>query len=171
MEKLWSPWRSAYIDSFKKKKKSSKCIFCDASKENLKSKNSLVVYKGKMSYIMLNLYPYNSGHLMIIPNRHLSDFSFLTDDEMIEITNEVKLSLKALTKSLKPQGFNVGLNLGKAAGAGIEEHIHFHVVPRWNGDTNFMPAIGRVKIISQDLLETKRKLIEAFDLLSKKKKK
>ncbi len=169
MKKLWSPWRSVYIDSFKNAKKSSKCIFCDFVSDDIKSRKSLVVYKGKLSYIMLNLYPYNSGHLMVIPNRHISDFNLLSDDEIIEMMGEIKLSIKALDICMKPQGYNVGLNLGRAAGAGIDEHLHYHIVPRWNGDTNFMPVIGEVKVISHDLLETKSNLVQAFQKLSSKK--
>ncbi|MFA3783204.1 HIT domain-containing protein [Melioribacteraceae bacterium 4301-Me] len=169
MDKLWSPWRSAYIDSFSKEKKSAACIFCTAAEKKIKSKKSFVVYKGDKSYIMLNLYPYNSGHLMVIPKRHVSDFLFLSEKELAEIMDEIKLSIKALNKIMKPQGFNVGLNLGKAAGAGIDQHVHFHIVPRWNGDTNFMPIIGKVKVISQDLLITKEKLVKEFERLTKEK--
>lgn len=164
MEKLWSPWRSNYIDSFKDEK-SGECIFCLADKQDLSLDSSLKVLDLKTSYIILNLYPYNSGHLMIVPRRHLSDFDQLTADELTEMMAAVKLSMKALNQVMKPQGFNIGANLGKAAGAGIDDHLHFHVVPRWSGDINFMPAIGEVKIISQDLLQTKKNLIEAFKKL------
>ena len=116
---------------------------------------------------MLNLYPYNSGHLMVIPNRHESDIHLLSNDEINEMMNTSRLSMKALEKAIKPQGMNFGANLGKAAGAGIDSHLHFHVVPRWSGDINFMPAIGEVKIISQDLLVTKKKLIDSFNEILK----
>jgi ATP adenylyltransferase len=124
---------------------------------------SLVVYKSKHSFVMLNLFPYNSGHLMVIPYRHMSDIDELNDEEFGDITKLIKLSKKALTIAMKPQGFNIGANLGKAAGAGIDQHIHFHILPRWIGDTNFMPAIGEVKVISQDLLETKKELVKVFN--------
>jgi len=168
MEKLWSPWRSNYIDSFKTKKESDECVFCEAAKNSIEKDESLIVFKNELCYAMLNLYPYNSGHLMIIPYRHQSDMSNLSEEEMDEMMRTVQLSMKALDAVMKPQGFNFGANLGKAAGAGIDTHLHFHVVPRWNGDINFMPAIGEVKIISQDLLETKKKLIKAFEQLLKK---
>ncbi|PKL83762.1 MAG: HIT family hydrolase [Ignavibacteriae bacterium HGW-Ignavibacteriae-3] len=168
MEKLWSPWRSNYIDSFKTRKDSDECVFCEAPKKEIRSQESLVVCKNDLCYVMLNLYPYNSGHLMIIPYRHQSDMSALSQDEMTEMMEMVQLSIKALDLTMNPQGFNFGANLGKAAGAGIDTHLHFHIVPRWSGDINFMPAIGEVKIISQDLLVTKNNLINAFDHLLKK---
>lgn len=167
MDKLWSPWRSNYIESFKTKKDSDACVFCEALKLPIKSKKSLIVYKNNLCYVMLNLYPYNSGHLMVIPNKHISDIYTLSQDEMNEMMSTVRLSMKALEKAMKSQGMNFGANLGKAAGAGIDSHLHFHVVPRWSGDINFMPAIGEVKIISQDLLVTKKKLINSFNEILK----
>ena len=168
MKKLWSPWRSNYIESFKTKKDSDVCVFCEAPKLSLEDDNSLLIYKNELCYVMLNLYPYNSGHLLIIPYRHQSDMSALSEDEMKEMMKTVQLSIKALDIAMKPHGFNFGANLGKAAGAGIDSHLHFHVVPRWNGDINFMPSIGEVKIISQDLLATKKNLINAFEQLLKR---
>ncbi len=170
MDKLWSPWRSNYIESFKTKKDSDDCVFCEALKFPTDSNESLIVFKNKLCYVMLNLYPYNSGHLMIIPNHHVSDIHLLSEVEMNEMMITVRLSMKALEKAMKPQGMNFGANLGKAAGAGIDSHLHFHVVPRWSGDINFMPAIGEVKIISQDLLETKKKLIHSFNEILKSDK-
>ncbi|MEW6506884.1 MAG: HIT domain-containing protein [Bacteroidota bacterium] len=163
MDRLWSPWRSNYIESFNHEKRAGNCIFCDAVSQNLSSDNSLKVFDNKTCFALLNLYPYNSGHLMVVPKKHFSDIHQLSEDETAEIMATIKLSMKALDYVMKPQGFNVGANLGKAAGAGIEDHIHFHVVPRWNGDTNFFPVIGDVKIISQDLLQTKRNLVDAFN--------
>ncbi len=165
MDRLWSPWRSQYIESFKDKKKDSQCIFCDAVNQKIEDEKSLKVFSTDLCYVMLNLYPYNSGHIMVIPNRHLSSFDDLTDDELKTIMQVTKLSMKALDLAMKPHGFNFGANLGKAAGAGIDEHIHFHIVPRWNGDTNFIPVLGEVKVISQDLLHTKLNLIEAYSKL------
>ena len=116
-------------------------FFCELTKFQLIVMNHLVVYKNELCYMMLNLYPYNSGHLMIIPYRHQSDMSNLSESEMDEMMSTVQLSMRALDITMKPQGFNFGANLGKAAGAGIDSHLHFHVVPRWSGDINFMPAI------------------------------
>ncbi len=162
MEKLWSPWRSKYIESFKSDEDKSKCIFCQMKELDPEDKNNLLVYQGKFSFIVLNLYPYNNGHLMIVPKRHTNDFPNLTKDETYECMDLLQKSEIALRKVMAPHGFNIGANIGRVSGAGIEEHIHFHIVPRWNGDTNFMPVIGEVKVISQDLLEIKMKLLEAL---------
>ena len=168
MEKLWSPWRSKYIESFKSDDDKSKCIFCQMLDLDKNDLDNLIVDKGELTITVLNLYPYNNGHLMIIPKRHTNDFSGLSKDEITESFQKLQLAERALTKILKPHGFNIGANIGKVAGAGIEEHIHFHIVPRWNGDSNFMPVIGDVKVISQDLAETKSKLLTAYKELSTK---
>ena len=163
MEKLWSPWRSLYIQSFKEGKKDNNCIFCNAVEEDLNSESSLVVRKSKLTITVLNLYPYNNGHLMVVPKRHLSDFLELNPEENAEVMSELQLALKCLKMISKPDGFNVGANIGKSSGAGIDDHLHFHIVPRWNGDTNFMPVLGEVKVLSQDLLQTKKELIRAYE--------
>jgi len=165
MDMLFSPWRSNYINSFKDKKEDCSCVFCSALTDKEHENNSLIIKRNRHTYTMLNLYPYNSGHLMIIPNRHLSDFTELNADETAEMMAESSLMIKALAEVMKPQGFNMGMNIGKAAGAGIDSHLHLHIVPRWTGDTNFMPALGEVKIISQDLLDLKQKLVEALKTL------
>ncbi len=165
MEKLWSPWRSKYIESFSKDSSSEECIFCVAANQKIEDPENLLVHKSELTFCLLNLYPYNNGHLMIVPYRHFSDFSELTNDESAEIMYELQLARRALINVSKPHGFNIGANLGKVSGAGIDEHIHFHIVPRWNGDTNFMPVLGEVKVISQDLKETKEKLIKAYEKL------
>jgi ATP adenylyltransferase len=164
MEKLWSPWRSQYIDSFKSKnsKKPAGCVLCDLATMDPSDPENLVVDKGEYTFTVLNLYPYNNGHLMVVPFRHINDFPSLNSEERIEVMDKLLLAEQALRKISAPDGFNVGANIGKAAGAGIDDHVHFHIVPRWVGDSNFMPVLGEVKIISQDLLETKAKLIDAF---------
>ncbi len=167
MDSLYSPWRSLYINSFKDKKENQSCVFCNNDFENYLTDESQVVFNGDKCFIMLNLFPYNSGHLLIIPKRHLCDIHLITDEEEVEIMKLTKLCIKALDIIMKPQGFNVGANLGKAAGAGIDTHLHYHVVPRWIGDVNFMPVIGEVKVISNDLLDTKKLLIKAFNDLTK----
>jgi len=166
MEKLWSPWRSKYIESFKTDKDETKCIFCQMLNLNPNDTDNLLVDMGLYTFTVLNLYPYNNGHLMIVPKRHTNDFSGLTNDELTESFVKLQLAEKALRKVLNPHGFNIGANIGRVAGAGIEDHIHFHIVPRWNGDSNFMPVIGDVKVISQDLAETKSKLLNAYSSLS-----
>jgi ATP adenylyltransferase len=160
MEKLWSPWRSQYIDSIKIKDKD--CIFCSMASLNIEDPKSLIIDKSTHTFTVLNLFPYNNGHLLIVPYKHTSDLEIFTQEENIEIMAKLQLAQKALKLVYGPEGFNLGANLGKVSGAGIDEHIHFHIVPRWNGDTNFMPVLGEVKVISQDLLVTKKKLIEAY---------
>ena len=162
MKNLWSPWRSKYIESFKDEQSNGNCIFCDAVDKDLSDMNNLVVHKSKNILILLNLYPYNNGHLMIVPKRHVGNIESLVVEELHELMDQIVLAEKVLRKIYEPHGFNIGANLGRAGGAGIEEHIHFHIVPRWNGDTNFMPAIGEVKVISQDLADSKKKLIAGY---------
>ena len=162
MKNLWSPWRSKYIDSFKDEQSNDKCIFCEAIDKDVDDINNLVVHKSSNTLIVMNLYPYNNGHLMIVPKRHLDSVDQLSVEESHELMDQILLAEKILRKIYSPQGFNIGANLGRAGGAGIDDHIHFHIVPRWNGDTNFMPAIGEVKVISQDLTETKMKLLSAY---------
>jgi ATP adenylyltransferase len=162
MNKLWSPWRSQYIDSFNNKSEEDGCVFCEMTNKDPDDLSNLIVDKGALTFTVLNLYPYNNGHLMIVPYRHTSEFISLTDSENNEIMNKMRIAYNALQDILHPEGFNMGLNLGRVAGAGIHEHIHFHIVPRWNGDTNFMPVLGEVKVISQDLIETKKKLLQVY---------
>jgi len=162
MEKLWSPWRSQYIESFKDKKPECGCVFCNAKEANIDDDSSLVIEKGKYTFTVLNLYPYNNGHLMVVPNRHVNDPGLLTMEENAEVMEKLNLAMKSLKIAINPEGFNLGANIGKVGGAGIDQHIHFHIVPRWNGDTNFMPVIGEVKILSQDLLMTKKALLKAY---------
>lgn len=166
MEKLWSPWRSQYIDSLSSGESEGGCIFCDAAKQDIEDLKNLVVRKSSLTYTLLNLYPYNNGHMMVVPFRHISEFTELTGDEGAEIFKELQLAEQALTEISKPHGFNVGANLGRTGGAGIDEHIHFHIVPRWNGDTNFMPVLGEVKVISQELMDTKQRLLKAYQKLA-----
>ena len=144
-----------------------KCIFCEAKNKNVNDLNNLVVHKTKLTIIVMNLYPYNNGHLMIVPKRHIGSIDKLTKSESHELIEQIILSEKVLKKIYSPHGYNIGANLGRAGGAGIAEHIHFHIVPRWNGDCNFMPALGEVKVISQDLAETKKQLLAGYKKLSK----
>ena len=159
MENLWAPWRMRYIE---KAEVEEGCIFCDKPASQ-NDKENLMLYRGKLSFIIMNKYPYNNGHLMIVPYRHISDLNDLTDDETLEINLLIKMSYNSLAKVLKPQGFNIGANLGRVAGAGIDGHLHYHIVPRWNGDTNFMPVIGQTKVISQAMEETYNKLYQILN--------
>ncbi|MFI5262925.1 MAG: HIT family protein [Candidatus Kapaibacterium sp.] len=153
MDRLYSPWRSKYIESFKihsTEKVEDPCIFCSALK-NANDKERLVVYRGTLAFVIMNLYPYNSGHMMIVPERHTSDFGSLTSDEHAECSKLLQTAQQALQDMSRPHGYNIGMNLGKAGGAGIEDHLHWHIVPRWNGDTNFMPTIADIKMVSEDM--------------------
>ncbi len=161
MKILWAPWRSYYVENVDK---IEGCFLCDAvnSPED-KWKEKLLLYKSKKSFIILNKYPYNTGHLMIVPLKHTGNYHELEEETIIDMDRLLRLSLKVLEKVFKPHGFNIGYNFGRPAGAGLEEHIHMHVVPRWNGDTNFMPVIAKTKVISQDLYETYDRLKKALD--------
>lgn len=162
MKNLWSPWRSKYIESFSNSDAKGGCIFCEMISLDPSSDDNLVVEQSDLSFTVMNLYPYNNGHLMVVPKRHLSKLSDLNENELLECMLKLQKLELALGSILHPDGFNIGVNLGRVSGAGIEDHIHFHIVPRWNGDTNFMPVLGEVKVISQDLLNTKKMLIEAL---------
>lgn len=140
------------------------CVFCDAPRQS--APDSLIVYEGTTSYIVLNLYPYNNGHLMVVPYRHVSTLGTLTPAELQEVAQLTQRAEAALTEAYQPQGINVGINLGKAAGAGILEHIHVHAVPRWTGDSNFMTAIGGTRVLPEDLASTARRLRPIFTKLS-----
>ena len=160
MKRLFSPWRSAYIASFKCAKPAKGCLFCRIAKEK-RDERDLVLWRGKHCFLVMNLYPYNSGHLMVVPYLHTSDLSSIPDEANVEIMQAAVRGIKALVSVSGPQGFNFGANLGRAAGAGIDEHIHFHVVPRWSGDTNFMPVLADVKLISEDMKKTWKQLCKA----------
>jgi len=164
MKILWAPWRMAYIRKFSDEKRNSKCFLCRAAEESDDEKN-LVVFRGEFSFAILNRFPYNNGHLMIAPYRHIGSILDLSSGESGEIMKLLKLAVKALTEEYKPDGFNIGLNLGKAAGAGLEDHMHFHIVPRWIGDTNFMPVLSETKVIPESLEETWKRLRSRFKSL------
>uniref|UniRef100_A0A7C4H8Q2 HIT domain-containing protein n=1 Tax=Staphylothermus marinus TaxID=2280 RepID=A0A7C4H8Q2_STAMA len=147
---LWNPWRFEYVKSTTKS--DSNCIFCKLP--NKSDEESYIVYRGKYSYIALNAYPYNSGHLMIIPYKHVACFDNLNNNELFELIVLTKASTILLRETFNPDGFNIGLNIGRAAGAGVADHIHIHVVPRWIGDTNFMAIIASTKTLPVALSET-----------------
>lgn len=162
MRQLWAPWRFEYIDRIEDEKG---CLFCTAPGEE-DEKKALVLFKGSLSMVMLNKYPYNSGHLLVAPARHVARLEELTPEESIDIFRLLRHSTATLQKNLKPQGFNVGMNLGRVAGAGIDAHLHAHVLPRWSGDTNFMPVLTDVKVVSQHLEETYDRLRPLFERIS-----
>ena len=148
MEKLWAPWRSGYIT----RGAGESCIFCGKTKEKDDAKNH-VVARRETCFSMLNLYPYNGGHLMAAPCRHVADLAGLDMRELTDLILLVRDSVELLRRKLSPDGFNIGVNMGKVAGAGVVDHLHVHVVPRWNGDTNFMPVIAGTKVISHSVDE------------------
>ena len=146
MDKLWAPWRIKYIQA----KKSKGCIFCRKPRQKKDALNYIITRK-RYCFSLLNIFPYNNGHMMVAPYRHVADFEKLRPEEKMDILELISESIAKLKKVLKPQGINVGINLGKAAGAGIAKHLHVHIVPRWDADTNFMPVISQTKVISQSL--------------------
>ncbi|WP_461862810.1 HIT family protein [Thermococcus sp.] len=162
MKILWAPWRIEYIRS----PKHDGCIFCDFPKEN-RDRERLILYRGEHAFVIMNNYPYNPGHVMIAPYRHVGRWEDLNDSELLEIMKLSQLVIKALKRAMNPDGFNLGVNLGRVAGAGIDDHVHLHVVPRWNGDTNFMPVVDDTKVIPESLEEAYDELKKAIDKLSK----
>jgi ATP adenylyltransferase len=139
-------------------------VFCEALSSE--EAGSLVVHRGRDCYVILNLYPYNSGHLMVVPHRHIATLASATREERCEMMDLTRLAEEALTEAYRPQGLNVGMNLGRSAGAGIVDHIHVHIVPRWSGDTNFMTVVGEVRVLPEDIAETARRLRQAFARLA-----
>jgi len=166
MKRLFCPWRIKYITSEKEKE----CIFCKKPSENRDEEN-LILLRGKFNFIILNLYPYNNGHLMVVPYEHTNDITKLSIEVLTEMMELLQISVEALKETMKPHGFNIGFNIGEVAGAGIAEHLHMHVVPRWSGDTNFMFVFGETKVIPEDLQSTYKKLRPALEKLYEEKKK
>jgi ATP adenylyltransferase len=146
LDRLWSPWRLEYIT---RADRPEGCIFCPDTRAPESA--SLVVFEGRTSYVILNLYPYNNGHLMVVPIRHIGSLAALTPEEMSEIGLLTQRCETALTEAYQPHGFNIGINLGKPAGAGVLDHVHVHVVPRWTGDTNFMTVVGEMRVLPESL--------------------
>ena len=155
-ERLWAPWRLQYI----KGEKPDECIFC--TKPALDDESALIVRRGDRCYVMLNAFPYTSGHVMVSPYEHVADLAALDRPTALELMTLSQESIRAIRAAYGPDGFNVGANLGTAAGAGIAEHLHFHVVPRWEGDTNFTSVVGEVRVLPESLEHTQRTLEEAF---------
>lgn len=154
---LWAPWRLEYI---KQADEQLGCIFCQAAAGE--DEEALVVRRGERAFVLLNKFPYASGHLMVAPFRHVAEFGDLEDEEALEVHRLAGQGLGALAEVFSPQGYNLGWNLGRIAGAGVTDHVHLHVVPRWAGDTNFMPVLADVKVLPEHLAETRRKLAAAW---------
>ncbi len=157
MEQIWAPWRMKYILM----DKSKGCFLCQNLKQNDDAAN-YILYRGSKNFVIMNLYPYNPGHLMIAPCRHVASLEEMTKEELHEHSEIVSRSIKVLRQAFDPQGFNIGVNIGKVAGVGLEGHVHTHIVPRWQGDTNFMPVISDTMVVSEALGETYKKLEGKF---------
>ncbi|MGB7923809.1 MAG: HIT domain-containing protein [Pyrinomonadaceae bacterium] len=160
MDRLWSPWRYDYINagSAKEKGDTTACIFCSLQKEPADDERNFVLHRAAHNYIVLNIYPYISGHLLIVPYAHLSELDAAPKTVTDELMDLTKRAQTALRETYRPNGFNLGMNLGRAAGAGVADHIHLHIMPRWIGDTNFMTTVGETRVHPEDLSTTYRKL-------------
>jgi ATP adenylyltransferase len=162
MERLWSPWRLSYVTGAKGPQE---CIFCSAATDS--EEEPFVVFRGSASFVILNRFPYNNGHLMIAPHRHVATLAALRRDELTEVMVLIQRAETALDDAYHPDGMNVGVNLGRSAGAGIVDHVHLHVVPRWNGDTNFMTVVGEVRVLPETLDAAAARLRPIFERLAR----
>lgn len=158
MERLWTPWRMAYVAGGEP---APGCLFCEKAREQQDEQN-LVLYRGEHGYVLLNLYPYNTGHLMVAPYQHTGDLPGLDPEVGFHLWRLMQLSVKVLEEEYRPDGFNIGINLGRVAGAGVPDHLHVHVVPRWAGDTNFMPVTAGTKVLPETLAQTYQRLRPHF---------
>ena len=158
MKTLWAPWRMEYILD----KKEPECIFCSYPKKN-KDRENLILYRSIHNFVMMNRYPYTNGHIMVVPYIHTSTIDNLTDEVLLDFMKVTRQSLKNLKEIFRPEGFNIGINIGAVAGAGLEEHVHLHMVPRWAGDTSFMSVFGEIRVIPEHIMETYDKLYPIFN--------
>ena len=160
MEHLWSPWRLSYVTSTGT---AAGCVFCEAQEGE---QASLIVFRGSSCFVILNKFPYNNGHLMVVPNRHVASLVAATEQERCELIDLARLSEVALGEAYAPHGLNMGINIGKPAGAGVLDHVHLHVVPRWNGDTNYMTVVGDTRVLPEELERTAERLRPIFERLA-----
>jgi len=158
MDRLWTPWRLPYVT--RASSTMPDCIFCEALSQ--RDADPLVVHRGRVCYVILNKFPYNNGHLMVVPNRHIGRLADLDSAELSEFAALTQTSERVLAEAYNPHGFNMGLNLGKPAGAGVLDHLHMHVVPRWNGDTNFMTVVGDTRVLPEELVDAVARLKPIF---------
>ena len=165
MKNLWAPWRMAYIGDIGKN--DSSCFLCDAVAGD--PVEHLVIWKNDLTFCVMNRFPYNNGHLLIAPIRHIADLTEATDEEMLDLMRLVRDTQRLLSMAISPHGFNVGINLGRCAGAGLPGHVHVHVVPRWNGDTNFVSVCSDIKVVSQGLAEMLEQLKETAKAMGSQK--
>ena len=162
MERIWSPWRMAYIQAAKEQGEDGGCIFCDLPAEG-DDVRTMILARGELAFVIVNSFPYNPGHLMVAPFRHVGAFTSLEAAELADVDALVARSIRALEQEMEPHGYNLGMNLGRVAGAGIPDHVHWHLVPRWNGDTNFMPVVGQTRVLPELLEETYTRLRPRFE--------
>lgn len=162
MERMWSPWRYEYINASGSQEKDEACVFCSILNGPADDESKFILHRGQHNFVVLNIYPYISGHLLILPYNHLSDFDAAPKEVTDEMMDLSKRAQTALREAYRPHGFNLGMNLGRAAGAGVPDHIHMHIMPRWTGDTNFMSTISETRVIPEDLNVTYRKLLDKF---------
>ncbi len=160
MKNLWAPWRMTYI---KGENSEDGCFLCRKLAEETQDAENYVLIRTELAFVIMNVFPYSNGHMMVSPRRHTGDFLGLTDEESAELTGLTQRCIRVLEETLSPHGYNVGLNLGEAAGAGVADHLHVHIVPRWTSDTNFMPVLADVKLIPDHLSNTYRMLRESFE--------
>lgn len=164
MKTIWAPWRMDYILS----EKEPGCLFCRLPAED-RDRDNLILYRNAHTYVIMNRYPYNNGHLMVVPYHHSSSLEGLSPEVLGEMMETTRLAIDRLGAAFRPEGFNAGFNIGKVAGAGIEEHIHIHIVPRWAGDASFITVLGEVKVIPEHILQTYDKLYSAFNEVKRRK--
>ncbi len=165
MEILWSPWRSQYIDTFRDEdeKAGESCFLCESGRLPENDADLLVAARRQLCFAILNKYPYNNGHTLIVPYRHVAELHELTDDELINLNFTVREAAAALQKIYQPHGFNIGINIGRAAGAGVPGHLHYHIVPRWIGDTSFTTVLADTKVVSESLGQTRKLLSDEMN--------
>jgi ATP adenylyltransferase len=161
MKNLWAPWRMTYILGEDEAAKNQACIFC--VDEEKPDKERLILYVDRLTMVIMNRYPYNNGHLLVAPRRHVPEPADLTDEELLALSKKVRESIDIMRRHANPDGFNVGLNLGRVAGAGVEAHMHYHIVPRWGGDTNFMTVFADVRVIPEHIKATYDRLLPYFN--------
>jgi ATP adenylyltransferase len=157
VDRLYASWRYAYVTG---SRDTSECVFCAAQRSE--EAGALIVHEAPLAFVILNLFPYNSGHLLIVPRRHVADLTALTRDELIVMAELTQAAAQVLTEEYAPQGINIGMNLGRPAGAGVADHLHGHLVPRWTGDTNFMTVVGDVRVLPEEIVQTAARLRPAF---------
>ncbi len=160
MKTLWAPWRMAYILS----EKDQGCIFCEYPKQGVsKDRNNLILYRSTHNFVIMNRYPYNNGHLMVAPYIHTPSLDELADEVLLDFMKVTQHAINSLNKVMMPEGFNIGINIGRIAGAGMESHVHLHMVPRWAGDTSFMTVLDEVRVIPEHIVDTYDKLFDVFN--------